>query len=96
MQMKRKAIKHCFKDGNGALGSKLLLTIMCRIAPCIHDDRLTIMGLLMLRQPGLLFLRHRDRGYGASIMLMSNLPVSIYSTALQNVVSTFSKVIVGL
>lgn len=35
---KKKAIKHCFKDGNGALGGKLLLTVICRIAPRILID----------------------------------------------------------
>lgn len=34
----KKAIKHCFKDGNGALGGKLLLTVICRIAPRILID----------------------------------------------------------
>lgn len=36
MQMgegEKRAIKHCFKDGNDALGGKLLLTVICRIAP---------------------------------------------------------------
>lgn len=34
----KKAIKHCFKDGNGALGGKLLLTVICGIAPRILID----------------------------------------------------------
>lgn len=34
----KKAIKHCFKDGNGATGGKLLLTVICRIAPRIRID----------------------------------------------------------
>lgn len=37
-ERKKRAIKYCFKDGNGALGGKLLLTVICRIAPRILID----------------------------------------------------------
>lgn len=72
MQMKKKAIKHCFKDGNGALGGKLLLTVICRIAPRILIDWL-LWSLWSRSNAGLLFIvGHNQRkvaGFGSTIAL---------------------------
>lgn len=71
-EKKKKAIKHCFKDGNGALGGKLLLTVICRIAPRILIDWL-LWSLWSRSNAGLLFIvGHNQRkvaGFGSTIAL---------------------------
>lgn len=68
----KKAIKHCFKDGNGALGGKLLLTVICRIAPRILIDWL-LWSLWSRGNARLLFMvGHNQKiaaGFGSTIAL---------------------------
>lgn len=62
---KKKAIKHCFKDGNGALGGKLLLTVICRIGAS-HCHRLTIKG--PLKGDRLLFVAGQEKENGSCVV----------------------------
>lgn len=66
MQMKKEAIKHCFKDGNGALGGKLLLTVICRIAPRILIDWL-LQSLWRRGNARLLFVLGHNRKIAAAL-----------------------------